>query len=198
MVSADVGGDEVTMRYKTILVDPPWPERGGGKVKRGADRHYPLLSLAEILALPVGRLVHPEGCHLYLWTTNRFFGDALLILAWWGFEYRTTITWAKQGNIGLGQYFRGKTEHCLFGVRGRLPYRTREDGKRSQGKTLILAPKRGHSEKPEELRSMAEVVSHGPRVELFARRRVRGWDAWGDEIESTPHVAATMNKETEP
>lgn len=30
--------------YGTILVDPPWPERGGGKIKRGADRHYSVLT----------------------------------------------------------------------------------------------------------------------------------------------------------
>ncbi len=26
-------------KYKTIYADPPWPEVGGGKIKRGADRH---------------------------------------------------------------------------------------------------------------------------------------------------------------
>lgn len=26
--------------YRTVYLDPPWPERGGGKSKRGADRHY--------------------------------------------------------------------------------------------------------------------------------------------------------------
>lgn len=28
-------------KYKTIYMDPPWAEQGGGKIKRGADRHYP-------------------------------------------------------------------------------------------------------------------------------------------------------------
>lgn len=26
-------------KYRTIYIDPPWPERGGGKIKRGADKH---------------------------------------------------------------------------------------------------------------------------------------------------------------
>lgn len=27
----------------------------------------------DIMALPVRELIDPEGCHLYLWTTNNFF-----------------------------------------------------------------------------------------------------------------------------
>lgn len=57
-------------QYRTILADPPWPERGGGKIKRGADRHYSLMPVAAISALPVAQLAHPDGCHLYLWVTN--------------------------------------------------------------------------------------------------------------------------------
>ena len=51
-------------QYKTIYIDPPWPERGGGKIKRGADRHYALMSIKEIKALPIASLADPEGCHL--------------------------------------------------------------------------------------------------------------------------------------
>ena len=57
-------------RYRCILIDPPWPEHGGGKSKRGADRHYPLMSVRKIAALPVGELADPAGCHLWLWATS--------------------------------------------------------------------------------------------------------------------------------
>lgn len=83
--------------------------------------------------------------------------------------------------MGLGQYFRGMTEHCLFGTtKKRLPYKT-EAGKRCQGVTGFYEPKREHSRKPEAMRSMIERVSYGPRIELFARERFDGWDAWGNE-----------------
>ena len=59
-------------KYKTIYIDPPWEERGGGKIKRGADRHYNLMSLDEIAAFPIKELADPAGCHLYLWVTNNF------------------------------------------------------------------------------------------------------------------------------
>jgi N6-adenosine-specific RNA methylase IME4 len=169
------------MRYKTIYIDPPWPERGGGKIKRGSDRHYELMTIKQIIGLPVSSFAE-ETCHLYLWATNNYLQDAFKAMAEWGFKYKTTITWVKD-RIGLGQYFRGMTEHCLFGVKGNLPCKI-IDGRRQQGRTVIIAPKTKHSEKPEEMRKMIEMVSYGPYIELFARKKVPGWDVWGNEVEN--------------
>lgn len=170
-------------KFATIYADPPWRESGGGRIRRGADRHYALMATSEIAALPVHR-VAAEDSHLYLWVTNNHLEDGLLVLRAWGFRYVTMVTWLKLGKPGLGQYFRGRTEHCLFGVRGRLPYRLRGDGKRAQGVTGFLAKREGHSVKPEEMRRMICAVSPGPYLELFARRRTPGWRVWGDEIDS--------------
>ena len=170
------------MKYATILADPPWMERGGGKCKRGADRHYPLLKTEEIMTLPVESLAE-DNAHLYLWVTNNHLKDGLRVMEAWGFDYKTMITWAKD-RMGIGQYFRGMTEHVLFGVKGMIPYRVKADGKRAQGRTVIHAPKGEHSEKPEELRAMVQVVSPGPYLELFARQKYPGWHAWGNEVES--------------
>lgn len=168
------------LKYKTIIADPPWYEAGGGKIKRGADRHYPLMKTKDIIALRNFIYdISDKDCHLYLWVTNNFLKDGLKVMMEWGFRYITMITWVKD-RIGLGQYFRGITEHCLFGVKGKLPYKL-IDGKRQQGVTVIYAPKTRHSEKPEELRSMAEIVSYPPRIELFARKETGGWDTWGNE-----------------
>jgi len=90
------------------------------------------------------------------------------------------ITWMKDKQ-GLGQYFRGITEHCLFGKRGKLPFKVIND-KRQQGLTGFFAPRTEHSVKPKEMRDMIEKVSYAPRIELFARERFDGWDAWGNEI----------------
>lgn len=172
-------------KYKTIYVDPPWPEYGAGEVKRGADKHYPLMELKDIKLLPVNAIAQ-SSCHLYVWATNNYLHSALDIIESWGFRYITCITWAKP-TIGLGQYFRGQTEHCLFATRGKaLPYRER-NGKRLQGKTLLLPGQlfeqsRAHSSKPGEMRGMIELVSHPPYIELFARYKAKGWDAWGNEL----------------
>jgi len=166
--------------YKTIYLDPPWPEYGGGKIKRGADRHYLLMSLHEIQELPIYHL-SAENSHLYMWATNNYLHSAFEIVEAWGFNYKTLITWIKD-RWGLGQYFRGQTEHCVFAVRGNLPYKLDEDGKRLQGTTAILSPRRDHSRKPDEMRTMIEKVSYPPRIELFARMEYDGWDSWGNQI----------------
>lgn len=181
-------------QYRVIYADPPWPEYGGGKITRGAQKHYPLMKVEEICALPVGEWAAADA-HCYCWTTNNYLQAGLDVVKAWGFRYVTCITWVKS-KPGLGQYYRGMTEHCLFAVRGRLPYRQREDGKRAQGRTVVFdddaslldlpaafeATAEAHSVKPERMRHYIELVSgHGLLLELFARQRVEGWDAWGNE-----------------
>ena len=179
--------------YKTVYADPPWSEIGGGAIKRGADRHYNVMRTKDICRVPVWDITS-VNCHLYLWVTNNYFQDGLKVMDAWGFRYVTMITWVKAEkdlydnyklqNPGLGQYYRGLTEHCLFCVKGRLPYKTK-DGKRQQGCTALLAPRtKKHSQKPEEMRDMIERVSYPPYVELFARKPSPGWDVWGNEVES--------------
>lgn len=165
-------------KYKTIYADPPWPERGAGKSKRGADKHYKLMTVKEIKALPVPNIAE-ENAHLYLWVTNNYLPAGLVVMAAWGFEYKTMITWAKD-KMGLGQYFRGMTEHCLFGVRGNLPYRM-NGRKRMQGVTLITERRTTHSRKPDRMKLMIMDVSPPPYIEMFARERWVGWDVWGKE-----------------
>lgn len=218
--------------YATIYADPPWLERGGGQIKRGADRHYALMKTRDICALPVSSWAAPNA-HLYLWVTNNFLEDGLDVMRAWGFRYVTKIDWYKgyfddhatvpyeillsciqrqraggdhrpneviaaevwqelidstreadlddDLQVGLGQYFRGCTESCLFGVRGQLPYQVLPNGKRAQGKTGFHAPRGEHSAKPEKMRQMIDRVSPGPRLEMFARRPADGWDLWGHE-----------------
>jgi N6-adenosine-specific RNA methylase IME4 len=169
-------------KYKTIYADPPWNETGGGRIKRGADAHYTLMKTADIEKLDVASLAD-DNCHLYLWVTNNHLQDGLRVMKAWGFEYKTMITWVKD-RIGLGQYFRGMTEHCLFGVKGNLAYKSIH-GKRAQGKTFFYAKKQQHSSKPEAMRSMIERVSYAPRIELFARHSTFGWDVHGYEVNSS-------------
>jgi len=190
-------------KFKTVYIDPPWPERGGGKIKRGADRHYLTMTVPEINAVvaPILYGKMARDSHMYLWTTNNFFEQALLLMRVWGWRYITPVTWMKgkiighdrnaigayddfelKLQIGLGQYFRGVTEHCLFGVRGRIPYQLLASGQRAQGLTGFIAERGRHSEKPETMRKMIEDVSPPPYLELFAREPHAGWAVWGNEV----------------
>lgn len=130
--------------------------------------------------MPIADLADEDGCHIYLWVTNNHLQDGLDCLKAWGFEYITTITWFKDRE-GLGQYYRGITEQCLFASsKKRLPYRM-SDGKRMQGLTGFFEAKTKHSRKPQKMREMIETVSYGPRIELFAREEFPNWDRWGNE-----------------
>ena len=171
-------------RYRTILVDPPWAkETGGGRICRGAQGHYAVMKQADLIALgPAIQRVTAPAAHLYLWVTNNCLLDGIELCSAYGFKYKTLITWAKD-RIGIGQYFRGQTEQCIFAVKGVLPYKVK-GRKRQQGSTLITAPRMEHSEKPAQMREYVERVSYGPRLELFARQcPVTGWDAVGLELE---------------
>ena len=167
-------------KYKTILIDPPWHEQGGGKIKRGADRHYNLLKTPDIVrTIYQSGVFSPEkDAHLYLWATNNFLKDGLFVMKALGFRYVTNLAWAKN-SFGLGQYFRGQHELLLFGVKGRLP----SQAKPRNVPSLIVADKTIHSRKPRLAYDYIERTSPEPRLEMFARSKREGWDSWGIEVE---------------
>lgn len=164
-------------RYSTILADPPWPTHQTGS--RGAIRHYPLLSLERIKALPVAELAE-DSSHLYLWVTNATLRDGYDVAEAWGFTVRAPLTWVKF-SLGLGHYLRNATEHLLFATRGKAPVNFRSQP------TWINAPVQEHSVKPAEQFAVIERISDGPYLELFARRRPpsrASWFVWGNQIDS--------------
>lgn len=173
--------------YRCILMDPPWNERGGGKSKRGADRHYPTLKKHDIIRVIYQSGMwnpHPDGCHLWMWGTNNFLADALFVIEALGFRAITKVTWAKvtedgRTQKGLGQYTYGSTEDLHFAVRGRLPIA--KDCRPSTWQPIV-APRDEHSRKPEEAFKLVERVSPAPRLEMFARRKRPRWRVWGNEV----------------
>jgi len=168
---------ETLIKFRTLLADPPWDVLQKGA--RGAVRHYPLMSLEQIKALPVQGLV-AEDAHLWLWVTNATLREGYNVAEAWGFTVRSPLTWVKF-RLGLGAYLRNSTEHLLFATRGRAPVKFRSQP------TWINAPVQEHSHKPEEQYAVIERISDGPYLELFARRRpssAAAWSVWGNEIDS--------------
>jgi N6-adenosine-specific RNA methylase IME4 len=166
--------------YRTILADPPWEigQRGG----YGAHHHYPLMSLADICALPVGELAEANA-HLWLWVTNGTLFAGKEVMGAWGFTYRSILTWVKPV-FGLGMFLRTASEHLLLGTRGKAPILYRSQP------TWLFAPRQEHSHKPEEQYAVIERCSPGPYLELFARRKRPGWDVWGNEVEPDVQLPA--------
>ena len=175
--------------FRTLLADPPWNESGGGKIKRGADRHYPLVKSRDLprVIKDSGAFNPAPDAHLWLWATNTFLPDALALGSALGFDYKSNVCWAKMRDgrpqIGIGQYLRGAHELLLFFTRGRGQSPDVWIGHRDV-RSLIVAPRTRHSAKPVEAYELIERVSAAPRVELFARAPREGWSAWGNEIEN--------------
>lgn len=172
--------DEVlgSARFATIVIDPPWDWGDEGDIDQfgRARPTYATMSLNQLLALPVGKYAD-EDCHLYLWITNRSLPKGFQLIETWGFRYVTCVTWVKP-HFGMGNYFRGQTEHLLFGVKGSQLLKRRNAG------TCFEAPRgpNGHSSKPIESYTFIESCSPGPYLELFARSRRPDWTSWGAEV----------------
>jgi len=167
--------EQSARRFRTILADPPWDIQQKGE--RGAEQHYPLMTLDRIKAMPVSQLA-AEDAHLWLWVTNATLRDGYDVAEAWGFTVRSPLTWVKF-RLGLGNYLRNATEHLLFATRGRAPVNFRSQP------TWVNAPVQDHSHKPEEQYALIERVSSGPYLELFARRRpasTADWSVWGNEV----------------
>jgi N6-adenosine-specific RNA methylase IME4/ParB-like chromosome segregation protein Spo0J len=133
-------------RFEVVVCDPPWPYSGG-------DLPYPSMRLEQIAELPIPTLLTGDSV-LWLWTTNAFLPHAFELGRGWGLAYRSTLTWAKQ-RCGTGSWLRGQTEHCLLFSHGKpvLTLTTQS--------TLLVAPAREHSRKPDEFYALIASLCPG-------------------------------------
>jgi len=184
-------------RYNIIYADPPWsydnpkdhnPAMGGIS--------YPTMTLDEIKSLAVPAICERD-CSLLLWATMPKLAEAFGVIEAWGFRYVTcAFTWVKLNPggsgiySGLGHWTNGNAELCLFAKRGR-PKRVQRNVKQIQ-----LHPRTRHSAKPPEIRNeIVRLLGDHPRIELFARSRIAGWDAWGNEVRSDVALSSAAAKQ---
>jgi N6-adenosine-specific RNA methylase IME4 len=165
-------------KYNIIYADPPWKYKeswGNGQV------NYKTLTTEDIKNLPVKDITEDQA-HLYLWVTNPFINEGLQICKSWGFEYKTLITWIKTykdgtPEMGMGYYFRGCTEHMIFGVKGKMKINNK-----ITRNMFYAVNSRNHSQKPSCVKDMIVNCSGDlSRIELFAREETDGWDCWGND-----------------
>jgi N6-adenosine-specific RNA methylase IME4 len=164
-----------------VLADPPWSYRTGTTTpNRRIENQYRTMPLAEIGALPVGAVAARDAL-LLLWTPVPKLAEALIVVAAWGFDYRTAFAWVKP-SIGPGYWCRQRVELLLVGVRGHFPH----PAAALRADSVIFARRRGQSRKPEAVYAIVERSwPEARKLELFARGPVRdGWTTWG--AEATP------------
>ena len=137
-----------------------------------------------IYNLPVQDL-SAKDCVLFLWATYPKLPEAIKTLQCWGFRYSSVaFTWIKttkndKWHFGLGYWTRANPEICLIATKGH-PKRINKTIP-----NLIVSRVREHSRKPDEVREkICALLGDLPRIELFARESVKGWDCWGNEVKS--------------
>ena len=172
-------------KYNIIYVDPPWSYKDKcNSGKRGAGHKYQVQENEWLKNLPVGNLADKD-CVLFLWVTMPKLSECWDIIESWGFKYKTVaFTWVKKNKKsnswfwGMGNWTRANAEICLLCTRGK-PKRIS-----AAVHSVIDTPIERHSKKPEEARIRIEkLMGDLPRIELFAREKIDGWDAMGFEID---------------
>jgi N6-adenosine-specific RNA methylase IME4 len=169
---------ELKKKYKIIYADPPWNYNDKLNIEgRGVEYHYSTMKDNDIKKLPIYKLAD-DDCILFMWITMPKLQTGLDVIHSWGFKYKTCgFCWIKtnpKANTvfkGLGHWVMGNAELCLLAVKGR-PQRINKNVSQ-----VIMAHRGKHSVKPNEAREkIIQLMGDVPRIELFARQKIEGWD----------------------
>ena len=171
------------MKYGAILADPPWSFRaysGPRVAQRSSHQHYKVNSFDELVRIEVPSA---DNCAMFMWVVDSHLDQGIELLNRWGFDFKTiAFVWIKtcksdptKPRMGMGLWTRKQSEICILGTRGKVP--RRDKGVRQ----VIMAPRREHSRKPDEIYERIERLVDGPYLEMFARQSWPGWDSTGDE-----------------
>jgi len=173
----------ISKKYQIILADPPWRYDFSKDNADKIENHYTTMLVEDIC-----KITPPSSDNsvLYLWATAPKLLEALRVMKYWGFIYKTHAIWDK-GWVGMGYWFRGQHELLLVGVKGK--FSPPKDIQRIS--SIIKSKKSGHSEKPDYIRQkISEWYPNETKLEMFARQnksnlfQENNWDVWGNEVES--------------
>ena len=190
-------------KYCVIYADPPWQYTQCGKDKKGkgtASKHYKTMKTDDICNLPVKNMIEDTGSICFLWATLPNLKEALKVMEAWGFEYKTAaFVWVKKnmqsGKLywGMGAYTRANAEICLLGISPR--FSAKKFIKSHSVHQVIESPHEKHSKKPDAVRKkIDQLLGNVTKIELFARQRIDGWDAWGDEMTEEKGASDTSHE----
>lgn len=172
-------------KYQIIYADPAWIYKDKANAgKRGAEHKYKCTS-TEDMGKIINQINVDKNAVCLMWCTYPQLKEGLKLMELWGFEYKTVaFTWIKQNKksdgffMGMGRYTRGNPEIVMLGTKGKSIPRIN-----AGIRNLQIYKLREHSRKPDEIRDkIIELFGNVPRIELFARQKVKGWDAWGNEV----------------
>lgn len=195
--------------YRTVVADPAWgfEDKLPGE-SRGAEKNYTVMNVDDICDLELPPIA--DDAILFLWRVASQVEEACRVARAWGFVPKSEIVWRKQTSSGLvhfgmGHYVRMAHEVCMIASRGRGAAMILDHSIRSvfdypveihsPERSVFDAPAGIHSEKPELFYDLVERLSPGPIVELFARKRRKGWTCLGDDLGTHMNVKTSKRKE---
>lgn len=175
-------------KYRTIVVDPPWPMERINRMVAGSDKggekpfDYRTITISQIKndrkRLPVRRLMNKTSCLVFLWTTQKHLPISYEILDAWGLNYLFTMVWDKGHGM---KPFNLPLFNCEFVVVGRLGKCDFVETKNF--KTLFIGGRRNHSQKPREFYTLLKRITPAPRIDMFSREKHKGFDQYGNETD---------------
>lgn len=174
--------DWPTGKYRVIYADPPWKYSNSMPVDIATQQedHYPTMPISEICLLPVKDLAL-EDAILFLWVTSPVLEEAFKVINAWGFKYKASFVWDKVEH-NMGHYNSVRHEFLLVAVSGSC----QPDTARLYDSVQSI-PRAGHSRKPGFFREMIETLyPYGPKLELFGREQVAGWEVYGNQLPGLP------------
>lgn len=183
---------ETKQLYKTIVIDPPWEISLTGKTNLRPNRRkelpYKTMTLQQIKEFPISEFAE-TGCHVYLWTTNKMIQHTWDIFKSWGVNYHLVLPWVKPSGIAPCFAYKFASEFCVLGFFGKPMQKFINGGILNW---IKANPERdNHSAKPPEFYELIKKMSPEPRIDIFARKRHDGFEAWGDQVENMLQV--TLN-----
>jgi N6-adenosine-specific RNA methylase IME4 len=167
-----------TDKYRILYVDPPWQynDKQDTPMLGGAQKHYPTMTIQELCSMPLPET--EDNAVLFMWVTSPLLEECFDIINAWGFKYKSSFVWDKIGH-NMGHYNSVRHELLLVCTKGSC---TPENVKLFDSVQSIEKTDK-HSEKPEEFRQIIDTLyPSGKRIELFARVKHEGWDAYGNEV----------------
>ena len=197
-------------KHRVILADPPWEYKRTRSLKEidsiekvssikklcSRNLHYHTMTLKEMKSMRsfIDR-ISMEDSFLFMWSTCPQLIESLELMKAWGYKYKTiAFVWVKFKNpedglmikypvphLQLGSYTRSNVEYVLIGKKGKLKINRKDRGTISQV-VCTYGKRPDHSKKPEEVQNRIEKLFDGPYIELFARRKRKGWTTWGNEV----------------
>ena len=159
-------------------------------MKFGAASKYLTTSIEDLKKIPVNDVAADDAA-LFMWWVGAMPQEAIDLVHSWGFEIKNMngIVWNKltQNNkpfFGMGFYTRAGSESIVIATKGKFKPASRSVRAvfHAESQIQFEAKVYAHSSKPAQVRDMiVELCGDLPRLEMFARDQVPGWDCWGNE-----------------